>query len=691
MRKFAWLNLVILLSMLLAACGPTAAPATQAPATDAPKTTDAPKETAAPEETTAPEETAETPASKYSESPMLAEKVTAGELSPVDERLPMNPMVVAPLVEQGQYSDELRYGFTGTNPEWGGMLYLNGWEHLVSWSPDFSEVVPNIVESWEISDDAREYTFHIRKGIKWSDGVPFTADDIMFYVEDVFRDPDISPNPGADWITQAQVPGFVATKVDDYTFKFAFAESNGILLYKLAKWDGRYFTQYPKHYMQQFHKKYNPDVDKLVAEDGVVKDWVALFSKMGAANWGDPGIFFRNVDHPSMSPWVLKQELGTGTTILLERNPYYWKVDPAGNQLPYIDRVTATSFQDDQSRTFAMMNGDLDFIKDPGEPNRELYYQAVDEGKPIRILNPTHDGGNTQSIHFNYNDKDPLKAQIFQDKNFRIGMSYALNREEIIEVIFKGQGEPAQVAPLESSPLYNEQLATQYIEYDVDKANEYLDKVLPDKDSEGFRVRPDDGKRFTILFTAQSDNAEGAHWVQLSEMFVKYWKEVGVDVQLDVVTGAVWDDSRRATNDWDARVFHGAEGGTGITAIIDYRWHVPGDWNGFFCIGWHLWLANENAEEMPELAVEPPDYVKQMYKDYYTKVAASADPAVQIAEMSKLLQQSADNFWLIGISRYPLDYQPISARLHNVPDSWLNGWLQGFTKILYPEQWYIQE
>src|SRR5262245_40200749 len=118
-------------------------------------------------------------AQTYQESPMLTAMVDANELPPVDERLPANPAVITPFNESGEYGGSLRVGFTGSNPGWGGLWYIAGWENLVAWSSDFSGVVPNIAESWEVSDDVKQYTFHLREGMKWSDGEPFTADDIM--------------------------------------------------------------------------------------------------------------------------------------------------------------------------------------------------------------------------------------------------------------------------------------------------------------------------------------------------------------------------------------------------------------------------------------------------------------------------------------------------------------------------------
>lgn len=618
---------------------------------------------------------------------MLAAKVEAGELPPVDERLPENPRVIKGLTpEQGVYGGELRVGFVGSSPEWGAFLYVAAWEHLVQWKPDFSGYEPNLAESIEVSDDVTEYTFHLRKGIKWSDGEPFTADDIMFYIEDVMFDPDLSPTgPGADWLPTEMAADFRAEKIDDYTVKFIFPEPYGIFPYKLAAWDGRYFAFYPKHYLQQFHKKYNPNVDDLVAAEGDVTDWMALFFKRGPDTWANPGRFYEYPEMPSLYPWITTQPLGTGTQVRLERNPYYWKVDEQGNQLPYIDKVLGISYQDAESRTFAMMNGDLDFVKDPGGENRIVYHEAMDQGKPIQIKYPLSDGGNTNTIHFNQTIADPVKAEVFANKDFRIGMSYAINRPEIIEIVHNGQGEPAQHAPLKDSPLYIEGMDTQYVEYDVAKANEYLDKVLPDKDAEGFRLDKN-GKRFQIIFTVQNDLSYGTNWVQIAELLIGYWKAVGIDVLLNSIPGPQHDENKKK-NLIEATMYTG-EGGAGVTALIDPRYYVPMEYFGYFSHGWYGWrIADPTGETV---AVEPPQWAKDA-RAKYEEAVAQPTYELQIAKMREVIQEAKERFYVAGISRPAPMYYPFHARLGGIPDTWYDGWIEGVQKILYPEQWFLRE
>ncbi len=673
MRKHLFWSALLVVALLISACGGASSPtvmeqmAAEADATAAPAA-----------------EAATTSASGYGESPMLAARVAAGELPPVEERLPVNPAIVTPTNEAGQYGGEFRMGFVGNNAGWGGLWFVTGWENLVIWKSDFSGVEPNIAESWEVSDDVREYTFHLREGMKWSDGEPFTADDIMFYIEDILFNTELSPaGPVADWLPQDGAADFKAEKIDDYTVKFTFANSYGTFLYNIPTWSGRHITFFPKHYLSQFHATYNPDVQALVdAEDGV-EDWVGLFNKKAAGPTDDTQGFYNEPDRPLLFPWVITQPLGTGTTIQLARNPYYWKVDTSGNQLPYIDTFVGISYQDAESRTFAMLNGDLDIVKDPGDENRILYFDAMDSGKPLQINTAISDGANTNTIHFNRTIEDPVKAEVFANKDFRIGMSYAINRQEIIDIVHQGQGTPSQQSPLESSPLFNETLATQYGDYDPAMANEYLDKVLPEKDSEGFRLGSD-GNRFSIVFSVSNDLSYGSNWVQTAELLTEYWKAVGVEVLLNSMPDVQFTENK-AANELEATMYTG-EGGAGITAILDPRYYTPGEYFGMFGNGWYY--ARVGAQDAVQ--VEMPDEMVQLRSKYEAVLTAPTQDE-QIAAMSEVVADAAEQFYVIGVSRPGTGFQPFHSRVRNIPEEWIVGWIEGVQKIMFPEQWYLAE
>lgn len=621
------------------------------------------------------------------EPPILAERVAAGDLPPLAERLPVDPQITQPLVESGEYGGELRVGFIGADPFWGGMVYVNGWEMPIAWKPDFSGVEPNIFSGWEISEDVTEYTFFLREGMKWSDGVPYTADDIMFYIDDVLFNTDLNPGgPSIDWLPRDGAEDLVVEKLNDYAVKFTFAQPYGTFLLSLAQWPGRIFGAYPKHFMTQFHADYNENVDDLVAAEDGVEDWVGLFNK-----YGDVAAYMRDTQNsdmldvpakPTLNPWIVTQELGTGTTVRFERNPYYWKVDDSGRQLPYIDSIVAVQYQDGETRTFAMLNGDLDYIIGPGGDNRVTYFDAVDEGRPIAIAYPQAGAGNTASIMFNQTVDDPVLAPVFADKNFRIGMSYAINRPELIEILNAGQGEPAQVSPLEDSPLYIEQLAKQYTEYDVDLANEYLDRVLPEKDEEGYRLGSD-GERFSFVIFVQGDNPDSGY-AQLGELLIGYWREVGIEALLNVMG----DDPfgvHKADNTIEAHIYTGT-GGAGLNAMLDARYYVPGSFWGTFGNGWYYWRTDDSSG----VQVPMPDEMLAI-REAYEDVLRQPSQDEQIAAMREVLQMSADHFFVLGISRPAPDYHPYNARLVNIPPTWTNGWIVGIAKIQRPEQWFIKE
>ena len=607
------------------------------------------------------------------------------ELPSVDERLPENPLVITPFEGATDYGGTLRVGISGNNPGWGGLWYIAGWENLVFWKPDFSDVQPNIAESWEVSDDARTYTFHLRQGMKWSDGAPFTSDDIMFYINDILFNEELSPGGvKADWLPATTGDKLKVEAPDDYTIKFTFVEPYGTFLLNLATFAGRTITWWPRHYLEQFHAKYNKNVGKLVAQTEGAENWVQLFDLKASGPINDTNNYFNTPERPTLYPWVVTQPLGTGTQIRMARNPYYWKVDPDGNQLPYIDEIVGTTYDDLQTRTLAMLNGDVDFVKDPGNENRVLYHQAVDEGKPLYIRYLESDSGNTNTVSFNRTTKNPVKAEVFANKDFRIGMSHAINRDEIIEVVHNGQGAPAQVGPLESSPLYNEQLASQYLEYDLELANASLDKVLPERGANGMRLGPD-GKPFSFVMTVASDLSFGTFYVQVAELLKEYFAAAGVNMQINSVPRDTFSEALK-NNNLEATIFTDGSG-AGLTAIIDPHNYVPGEFHSHYGNAWYGWYQNIPDREK----VEMPPEVLAVREAYDTKVLTAPTTDEQIAAMKEVLQMAADEFWMPGISRWGDLYYPFSTRIGNIPDTWVDGFIEGVTKITFPEQWVIKQ
>jgi peptide/nickel transport system substrate-binding protein len=261
-------------------------------------------------------------------------------------------------------------------------------------------------------------------------------------------------------------------------------------------------------------------------------------------------------------------------------------------------------------------------------------------------------------------------------------MSYAINRQEIVDIVYFGEGVPRQISPTEDSPLYNEQLTNQYTEFDVDLANETLDKVLPNKDADGWRLLPN-GEKLSIVFTIQTGDY-GLRFTDVAELLKGYFAEVGVDVILDVVDNSIWTD-RRNDNTMEATVFTG-EGGVGLSAIVDARYFVPTHGQAIWGNAWSIWYLEPDNPA----GVEPP----QIIKDQITlleQVRQAPTSELRVSLMNELLQVCADNFWVLGISSPTTTYRPLNAKLLNVPETWVDGWNPGGVAIAFPEQWYFGE
>jgi peptide/nickel transport system substrate-binding protein len=619
---------------------------------------------------------------KYSDSPFLKDQVSSGKLPPVAERLPTNPRVIDfPWSQPGTYGGDFHDPFVGDAYWASQMVFWTAWKSLVNWNESYSDWTPNIAESVDISTDAKSYTFHLRQGLKWSDGVPFTSDDVVFYIDDILKNPELNSGTFPDgWLKPGKEAPTV-TKVDDTTFTLTFDVPYGMFLLNMCGWPGWEIVTAPKHYLQQFHDKYNHDgIAELMKQTEGATDWVTLFQAHSAVGPGsDAGVISRDVAYPTMMPWIYKEPLGTGTQFVAERNPYYYWVDKNGQQLPYIDRIVGSAYQNDETMLVDVLAGKFDTMANSTDQQRSLFFD--NEATSGMSVYPTKsEGGGTVSINFNETHAD--LGEIFSQKDFRVGMSYAINRQEIIDIVYFGQGTPRQISPIEDSPLYNEQLATQYLDYDVAKANEALDKVLPKKDANGMRVNPKTGEKLSIVFTVQTGDY-GLRFLDVAELLKKYYAAVGIDIVVDTVDNAVLTD-RINDNSVEAAIFTG-EGGFGITAITDPRYFVPFHGQSIWGNGWQLWyLQTDN-----EAKVEPPADIKAQV-DLYKKVLQAPTTDERLSLMKQVLQNAADNFWVIGISSATDSYRPLSKKLGNVPESWVNGWNPGGTAIAFPEQWYFK-
>lgn len=613
------------------------------------------------------------------ESPMLAALVKEGKLPPLEKRLPAEPLTVKPIDQLGNYGGSLRAALLGN--DWGYAGRYMAYEHLVRWTPDWKGIIPNVATKWEVSPDGRSYTFYLRKGIKWSDGNPFTAADFEFWYQDIIMNNDVTPNRSG-WIsTGGEV--FKFEKLDDYTIRYTFKQPFGFFLETAAHYSNPLYQ--PAHYLKPFLPKYNPQADELAKKAGF-PSWKEKL----AFEIGTTGSNTANANKPNINAWTWKTIPGQGsaTRALAERNPYYWKTDTAGRQLPYIDYIDWAVHSDGQVLLLSVMNGEIDHIDQhiTTAANKSVLYENKDRGG-FRFIETTPTAPNALSIMFNQNHPDPIKRKIFEDKNFRIGMSYAVNRKEVIDIVFLGQATAAQVSPRPESEYYREKMAKQYLEYDVAKANEYLDKAgLAKRDAQGFRLMSN-GERLSIVF---ENDVVRTTYIDSLELMKKHWAAVGVDVQQKTMDRSLYENKIRRALVWDATM-HRFGGGTGSELLTDPRYFIPiSPGNSMYAMAWATWYTNPQGLNSPIKPEEPPADIKAALAAY-DELKSSGDKKRQNELMNKILDSAQERFYTIGICWEPSEYAVAKNNLRNIPKTYPWSAVYFNPAPTNPAQWFFAD
>lgn len=614
---------------------------------------------------------------KGKQAPGLAEQVENGNLPPVEERLPQNPLVVEPVDSMGVYGGTWQSAMlTVEDVSW--LRYSLGYDPLVRWAPEWgggsasTEILPNVCESFEVRRGGQEYVFTLRKGMRWSDGEPLTADDFEFAFNDNNIDPDLHPDSFYDlWLSQSGEPARFE-KIDDHTVRYVYEEPKAGFLEQIAGTSGLVMFM-PKHYMAQFHGKHNDDADSL-AQDAGMDRWVDNFT-LKADCWV-------NTELPTLNAWIAQNAVGDGGSVIAERNPYYWKVDPEGSQLPYIDKVICEVVQDVEVEVLKVTNGDLDFV---------LYHFGTIRNKPV-IVDAQEDGGyelvdfipdtvNTMIIGFNQTHPDPAKRAVFENKDFRIGLSYAIDRQKIINTIYGGQGEPWQCAPTPGSDVFDQELGEQYTAFDIDLANEHLDRAgFTERNGDGIRLREDGSPiKFNVLVV--SDYADH---VDALDLIRGDWREVGVDMTVQRMAETLYWE-RVEAGEADAATWTG--GGFEIrTGAGGNHYYLPTNPRGSsrFASEWARWYSNPND------GTEPPEDVRhqlELFDDMM--VTFDADEATRLGQ--EILEITKDRFYYIGISTPPNMYGTVKTTFHNVPTSFPSSVAYQAPGPTHPEQYYISD
>jgi len=608
---------------------------------------------------------------KYNEAPMLAELVKQGKLPPVEQRLPEKPLVVKPIEEVGQYGGTWRRIAVGGIGDAFIISNRLTYENLLRWSQDIKGFVPNVAEKWKITDDGRTFTIYLRKGIKWSDGTPFTADDIMFWYQDVILNKELTPSVPSWLIIDGEPPK--VEKIDSYTIRFTFRKPYGLFLHQLASPNGLGLTQYPAHYLKQFHPKYTPleQIEKQAKAAGF-QYWYQLFSNK--QNW-------QNTECPRIWAWVPKTVSAATNVVIAERNPYYWKVDTAGNQLPYIDRIRFDVVSDIEALALKVIAGEVDMQeRNITWDNYPLYMQNREKGG-YRVLRWTGSEGSNYLIMFNLNNKDPVLRKLFENKNFRIALSLAINREEVNKLCYLGLGKPRQASLISLSPYYEEKYAKAYAEYDPEKANKILDSLgLKARDKDGFRLRPD-GKTLTV--TIEYAPIFGP-WRDVSNLVKSYWEKVGVKVLIKEESRELFAQ-RAQTQEYEIGIW-GMD--RCIIPTVEPLYWMPFAYGGTppsTAVNYYQWYTTRGKE-----GEEPPKEIKRLY-ELYDLVKTSTSETIRTKYVKEIMRINAENVFNIGIVGELPAFVIIKNNFRNVPETGTTDWILLAPGYTATEQYFIKQ
>ena len=578
----------------------------------------------------------------FSEAPMLAERVRKGELPPVSDRLPDNPLVVVPMDEIGRYGGTINRALTGDIVQTPGVSKTLG-ENLMGYErPMPRSILSNLAESHEFLEDGKVAIFKIRKGIKWSDGVPFTVDDILFWYHDMTVNADARSNPLFPSVWLVEGKPIEMEKVDDHTLRFRSHKPLGRILNILST----DLIAFPKHIYAQYHPRYNPDANYEALRDSTTR----------AQTLFKPGT-------PSLSAWV-PVEWTRGQRLVYERNPYYFKVDSAGNQLPYADRLVFNVIQDSQVILLKFMNGEVDLFGRYAQVKMFSTLKTEERhGKfKIRLGTPVP----VSNFRLNWDAPRYELRMAFRDLRVRAALSHAINREELSEILFNRLLEPASHSFGPASQYYSKEAAQTYAKYDPEKARRLLDEAgYRDENGDGVRELQD-GSDFVMTL----DVIPGMG-VDICELVTDHWRAVGVGVNLNIALRDIqfpkWSNGTFEVFWW---------GGWSDDPVVNRE-----DW-GIMGPNQPVWHRNADKEG-PEWLFEATRLLDEL--------GTTVDTARVRVNMARIRDLHAENTPLI-IAGFAYHVWGASTRLGNVPEeSTTADGYRGWSRPVYHEQLYVKE
>ncbi len=642
----------------------------------------------------------------FHESPQLAAQVKAGKLPSVEKRLPENPYVVPhKWLTPGKYGGTIRMVISDTS-DWATTHIVQEimYGHSpVRWLQDALEIGPGLAESWEPNEDLSVWTFHFRKGLKWSDGAPWTVDDILFWYEDEVGVPALNQTPPQELRSGKGNP-VKMKKVDDYTLELHFDSTTPLAADYAAAWvkrgQGPWWMD-PKHYLKQFHIKYNKKLNP--------KTWAKTFNSK--LDWPT------NPDSPTMTGWM-PQKYKKGEYSIWVRNPYYWCVDRWGNQLPFVDQVINTNIQDPQVMRLQIQQGKADYIHGAflGMTLADVStIKSQQSRNHLNILYWDSGTGTASAYYFNFDYHDPKYRKLFRTPKFRQALSLAYDRATARKTIYFNQGEATTgtMSPkaieyhVGKGPQVYKTWRDSWVGYDPERAKKMLDELgIVDKNGDGWRDFPDGSPlKLTLDYTASDDPHGDA--VQKNQLLAKNWQAIGINVQPNPVNGAAFLDLWAAGKLQNYADFGASDG---PNCLVYPNWIVPMDsqrWApmegvGFYSLGTPVAKKELNVDPwkrhppriMPDEKEADPN-VKKIWALYSTtRTEKSFMKRTQVAWEIMKVHWTAGPFYSGTVANYP-ELVLVRQGLKNVPTrdqlaqhGFVDPWVVPSPAVYDPEAYY---
>jgi len=601
------------------------------------------------------------------------------KMLPLEQRIPEDALVVVPYDSIGKYGGTFDMMSNATEAGTSDFLAIRH-VNLVRFSDDLTTIVPNVAKGWKWNSDFTQLTFYLRKGHKWSDGQPFTAEDVKYWYDNLALNPNVFEKP-KNYVLVGDERMQVLV-IDPQTVQFTLPAPKPGLLAHFANSYAQGFQ--PKHFLGKWDPELNPDADKMAQELGFKNGYEVLSNYYGNSDWTDtPTPMLRSPDKvanlpadtmPTLESHILVSESTEGRHLVA--NPYFHQVDTAGNQLPYISEQDEIFVNEDEVRLPKLVNAEVDFKAQSLQlSTAPLLLENQEKGDYTVQLRPEI---TILTFGINMTHENLEKRKVFSDLQFRQAMSVAINRNEINETAFFGMGESKQYVGFSPAPDFvDERWKQHYAQYDPALATKLLARVgLKDVDGDGFLELPN-GEKLVINLQFAVQGAPAA----LVELVGQHWAAVGIQTTVKEVTPDEYR-SAQSSNKLDVTMWRNGQP-LAIVLGTNQIWVPP--YHDYFTVRtnmlWAEWIDSNGAS-----GVEPPDYAKQMIKD----INAFQSTSVGTPESDKLGARLVENLLFIGTVQVPA---PIYHRniVKNVVEYKTHSFEYYRSYPYRPTQWWLDE